>query len=392
MISLERFLFFGVLWWHGNRFAMATVLCWQCVSYRGGCCESGSALYGFTMASISSPILVTGGSGFLGRHVVDELRAAGFSVRVFCRGNGDPLERLGVPVFRGDVSTGAGLAEACRGVDAVIHCAGVAGVGLRARPYQETNVEGTRSVVNACREHAVRHLVFTSSPSAVSAWGGIENGDESLPYPERFPAPYPKSKADAERIVLAANGPELATCALRPHLVWGVGDPHLVGRLVAMALSGRLVQIGDGTNRVTLTHVRNAARAHVQALCGLRTGAPLGGRAYFIGDRCPVVLWDWVNDLLRRASLPTVNRSLGLRAALVIGAVQEQLCRVLPFLGEPRFTRFLALQLGTHHSFRHENARTDFGYEPELNPDQAFEELAASLRKTEDSTVCQAIL
>src|SRR5207248_402451 len=86
------------------------------------------------------------------------------------------------------------------------------------------NVAGTENVLAASRTHGIRRLVFTSSPSVVFDGRDQEGIDESAPYPARFEAPYPQTKALAERLVRAANGPSLATVALRPHLVWGPGE------------------------------------------------------------------------------------------------------------------------------------------------------------------------
>ncbi|MFW6367155.1 MAG: NAD-dependent epimerase/dehydratase family protein, partial [bacterium] len=157
-------------------------------------------------------ILVTGGGGFLGRHIVRALQAENICVRVFGQREHPELTAEGVEVHCGDIRDAPAVQAACQSVDGVIHTAGIAGAGAQKKPYFDTNVSGTRNLLQACKEHGVRRMVFTSSPSAVSAWGNIVDGDESLPYPRRFPAAYPRSKAIAEQDVIGAASDTLATC------------------------------------------------------------------------------------------------------------------------------------------------------------------------------------
>src|SRR5581483_2463045 len=175
----------------------------------------------------------------------------------------------------------------------------------------------------------VRRLVFTSSPSVVGGGHAIEGGDESLPYPRHYLAHYPRTKAEAERLVLAANGPDLATVALRPHLIWGPGDNHLIPRLLARAKAGRLRQVGDGTNRVDVTYIDNAAAAHVLAADRLGPGSPAPGKAYFITNGEPVALWPFVNRVVALAGLPPVTKRIPAGVAYAAGAVLEAAYRLL---------------------------------------------------------------
>src|SRR5207249_2835110 len=125
------------------------------------------------------------------------------------------------------------LFRACAGCDIVFHVAARAGLGGRWLDYYRANVVGTRNVVRACRDQGVGRLVYTSSPSVVFDGHDMAGINESVPYPPRHDAHYPRSKAIAERHVLEANGTDLATVALRPHLIWGPGDNHLVPRILA---------------------------------------------------------------------------------------------------------------------------------------------------------------
>ena len=319
---------------------------------------------------------MTGGGGFLGRALVEQLLAEGAQVASLARGEYPELAALGVETLRGDVADPAAVSAACAGRDVVFHAAAKAGVfGPRAE-YARTNVDGTRRVVEACRAQGVPRLVYTSSPSVCFDGRDHVRAGNDLPYAERFLCAYPATKAEAERSVLAANGPRLATCALRPHLIFGPGDPHLVPRLLARARAERLLIVGRGDNEVSLTYVDNAAAAHLDAARALRPGAPHAGRAYFIAQEEPVRLWDFVGALLAAAGLPPTRRRLGARAAYAAGFACEGAWRLLRRPGEPPLTRFLAQQLSASHTYDLGPARRDFGYRERLGMAQALERTA----------------
>ncbi len=329
----------------------------------------------------SSRILVTGGGGFLGREIVHQLRARGERVRSFGRTPQPALTALGVEVVAGDLADAAAVERAVAGCDAVIHTAAKAGIWGPRDSYYRPNVLGTQNVLAAMRRHGVARLVYTSTPSVVYNGASHAGLDESQPYGSDFPCYYPETKALAEQAVLAAQDDgKLRVIALRPHLIWGAGDPHLVPRILARAHKLRIV--GEGKNRVDLTHVRHAAQAHLQALEALATSRhPAAGRAFFISDGNPVLLWDWINTLLHRLKRPAITRRISLPAARTAGLVMELLWRTLPFLpGEPPMTRFLATELAKDHWYAIAAARRDLGYGPKANLEAEMDELVTSSR------------
>ncbi len=195
-------------------------------------------------------VLVTGGTGFLGRHLVERLLSQGRTVTVLARRPAPDLAARGARVIAADLTDGEAVGSACRGIGTVFHVASKVGVWGRYQDFFRPNVLGTRAVLAGCRAHGVPRLVFTSSPSVVYNGRDLAGADESLPLTTRCPAAYPLTKALAEREVLAASSPDLRTIALRPHLVWGATDPHLVPRVIAQARAGRLRIVGSGRNRV----------------------------------------------------------------------------------------------------------------------------------------------
>jgi nucleoside-diphosphate-sugar epimerase len=181
----------------------------------------------------------------------------------------------------------------------------------------------------------------------------------------------------AERDVLAANGPELATVALRPHLIWGPGDNHLVPRLLARARTGKLKIVGDGRNRVDVTYVDNAAEAHRLALDRLAPRSPIAGRAYFISQGEPVELWPFINRILASVDLPPITRRVPFRIAFAAGAVLEKWFRLRGRTDEPPMTRFVAAQLAHSHWFDIAAAKRDLGYSPTVSITEGLEKIRA---------------
>jgi len=355
--------------------------------------------------------LVTGGGGFLGGYIVRALLARGDRVRSFGRGNYPKLAAQGVEVVRGDIRDNDALAAACAGIDCLFHAAALPGIGMDRDAYYSINQVGTELLLANARRHGVKRFVYTSSPSVVFGGRDQSGVDETAPYDFGWMranrAYYSETKACAEQAVLAANSGAMKTCALRPHLIWGPGDTHLIPRLIARARSGGLRRVGDGTNLVDITYVENAAEAHLQAADALGAGSgdppattsgdPLktgeaasaagnearapAGEAYFISQGEPVNCWQWIDEVLALAGLPPVAKAISLPAALRVGAVCEAAYRRLPLQGEPPMTRFLAAQLATSHWFDIGAARRDFGYQPRVATAEGMQRLGEWLRE-----------
>ncbi len=326
--------------------------------------------------------LVTGAGGFLGLYLVELLAARGHEVRALIRRPHPVLTELGVECVRADIRDASAVERACQGTDTVFHTAAIAGIWGRWQDYYDVNTLGTRHVLDGCRRHSVPKLIYTSSPSVTFDGGPQEGVNESVPYPRRWLAHYPRSKALAEAEVLAAHASgEIATCALRPHLIWGPRDPHLVPRLLERARQGKLVQVGAGRNLIDITYVENAALAHLQAAERLGPRSAVGGRAYFISQGEPVSCWHWIRELLELAGLPPPRRRISYRLAYWVGGLLETLHVLTRRKSEPRMTRFLAAQLALPHYFDISAARRDFGYEPRVSTAEGMRRLIESCGK-----------
>lgn len=326
-------------------------------------------------------VLVTGGGGFLGQAIARSLLARGDEVRVLGRSERPALGAAGADVRRGDVADPGAVAAAVAGCQAVVHTAAKVGSWGRARDFHRTNVVGTRNVIAACRLHAVPRLVYTSTPSVTHAGGDVEGIDESHPYAERFLAHYPRTKAIAERLVLAANDAALATVALRPHLVWGPGDTQLLPRAIARARAGRLRLPGGPPRLVDCTYIDNAALAHLLALDRLGPGAACAGRAYFISQGTPLPLGELLARVLAAAGVSPVKKTISPRVLYLAGCLAEAAYALLGIRDrEPPVTRFVARQLGTAHWFDISAARRDLGYEPRVSIEEGLRRLALCCR------------
>jgi 2-alkyl-3-oxoalkanoate reductase len=324
--------------------------------------------------------LVTGATGFLGRNIVGQLLAEGHRVRALCRNPNPDLVPSAAETVSVDLCDPEATIAACRNIDVVFHTAGLTGVWGPWNRYYEANVLATMHVVAGCRAHGVGRLVFTSSPS-VTFDGVDQNGvDETAPYARRWLCHYPHCKALAEQYVLQASGTgDLLTCALRPHLIWGPGDRHLIPQVIERRRANRLWRVGDGKNLIDMVYVENAAAAHLQAAEQLKPGSPVAGRAYFVSQGQPVRCWEWVEQILRLVGLQPTAKSMSARTAWLFGALMEAIWRLLPLRGEPPMTRFLAAQLGTSHYFNISRAQQDFGYSPRITTEAGMDRLAADL-------------
>lgn len=320
-------------------------------------------------------ILVTGGGGFLGSHIALRLNELGHDVTVFGRRAYNFLPDA-IQQFQGDLSDSGKVRVACKDQEAVFHSGAITGIWGPREVFERTNILGTQNIVDSCIQSGVRKLIYTSSPSVVFGETDLENVDETVPYPKHYLTHYPQTKAVAERHVMKANGNSgLLTVSLRPHLIWGPQDPHLVPRIIERAGRKQLVRVGDGKNRVDIIYIDNAVEGHMRALESLEPGAPCAGKVYFLSDDEPVVLWDWISRLIEEMELPPISRSLSYPLAKNLGRGMEFFYKLLGKQAEPRMTRFVAGQLAKSHFFNISAAKRDLNYKPVVSPEEGWQKM-----------------
>jgi len=335
----------------------------------------------------SENILVTGGGGFLGCSIVRRLVDRGDHVRSLARNFYPALEALGVEQIQGNIADPAVVDRACRGMDAVFHAAAKPPPWGKYNDYYQTNVVGTRNIINACLHQRISRLIHTSTPSVIFNGGSLEGVDESFPYPAKYKAYYPATKAAAEKSVVKAARQGLKTIILRPHEIWGPGDPHFVPRLLARAK--KLKQIGDGQNLIDTTYIDNAADAHILAAEKLKDDPRLSGNIYFISQDEPMPFWDMINAVLKAAGYGPVQGKVPFRIAWLIGAALELSYKTFRISGEPQMTRFLAEAVATSHWFNIAAAKKDLGYWPRVSTPEGLKRLAEWLKQNASKGVCE---
>lgn len=319
--------------------------------------------------------LVTGGSGFLGGALIRELLKQGWQVRSTSR-TPPKFSDPNLEVYLNDLNNLDQLNRAAHGVDCIFHTAAIAGVWGSKELYYNTNVVGTENILKVCHEQHVPRLVFTSSPSVIFDGNSHRNAKESdCHYPRQYLCHYPESKAIAEQKVLSAHQPgKLETLSLRPHLIFGPGDPHLIPRILEKARQKRLKVVGDGENWIDMIHVENAAHAHILAEKALREGRG-GGEAFFISNDSPIQMWPWIQELLQAAKCPPIQGKVSASLAEKIGLVLEWVYKIFGVQREPPMTRFIAKQLSTDHCYNLEKAKQVLGYQPIISMQEATQQL-----------------
>lgn len=359
-----------------------------------------------------SHAFVTGAGGFLGKAICLRLLAAGIKVTGFARGDYPELTSLGVVMVQGDLVNKDQLQQAMQGCDIVFHVASKAGVWGDRDSYFCPNVKGTANVIAACKALKINKLVYTSTPSVTFA-GQDESGiDESTPHAAKFLNYYAHSKSIAEKMVLDANQVgdiplenadaipiaipatvsatipastqvstpyALKTVALRPHLIWGPNDPHLVPRVLERGRLGKLKLVGREDKLVDTIYIDNAAYAHVLAALELCEPQPkCQGKAYFLSNDEPITMAKMLNLILACDGLPPVTKRVSRTVAYIAGAVLEGVYLLLKKQQEPLMTRFVARQLSCSHYFDISAAKRDLGYRPLISIEEGMKRLKAS--------------
>ena len=332
------------------------------------------------LATKVNHVFVTGAGGFLGKAITKRLLSAGIKVTGFARGYYPELEQLGASMIQGDLASGQAVQDAMTGCDLVFHVASKAGVWGNRDDYFKPNVDGAANIIKACKVHGIKYCVYTSTPS-VTFNGTDENGiDETTPHATSFLNFYAHSKSIAERLVLDANNGDLKTVALRPHLIWGPEDPHLVPRVIARGKSGKLKLVGKQDKLVDTIYIDNAAYAHILAANELiASNSKCAGKPYFLSNDEPVAMGTMLNLILACDELPEVTKRVPVSVAYCAGAILEGLYKLLGKKEEPIMTRFVAKQLSCSHYFDISAAKNDFNYQPLITIEQGMKELRKSL-------------
>lgn len=326
-------------------------------------------------------ILITGGAGFLGLEITKQLTELSYVVTSLSRKHNSALDEWGVKTIQCDLSIPAQVQKLdLQAYDAIIHTAALAGVWGKPEVFEKINYEGTKNLFDQAKRQGVKVFLYTSTPSVVFGSEDIVDADESMDYPEIYYTDYARTKARAEKMILSGHDQSIQTLAIRPHLIWGPGDPHLFPRVIAKAKAGQLKYVGNKDNLVDIIYVKNAALAHVLALEKMFKQTDFGGEAYFIGQERPVNLWQFIDEIIELNQVNKIKSTVSYRLAFILGHIFEVIYRIFGiYKNEPPMTRFIALQLAKSHYFSHDKARRDFGYSPRYSIEDALAEYKRSL-------------
>lgn len=321
---------------------------------------------------------VTGGSGFIGGALIRRLIADGHPVKALARSDSAAAKvtELGAEAVRGDLSDVDSIAAGAAGAEWAFHAAAWVERGGSWADFRRGNVEGTRNVVDACRKAGVRRLVHVGTEAAVMAGQPLVNVDETAPLRPDAKAPYPATKAEAERIVRDANGDELETVAVRPRFVWGAGDTSVLPQIVGAVQSGRFAWIGGGTHLTATTHIDNTVEGLVLAA---ERGTP--GDAYFVTDGDPVVFRDFLTEMLATQGVAAPSRVLPMWLAKVIAEGGERAWQILGRSGPPPLDYFTVWASGQECTINIAKARTELGYAPVRTHEEGMAGLRAATPK-----------
>jgi hypothetical protein len=319
-------------------------------------------------------IFLTGASGFIGGAVASSLKARHDIVAMSRSERSDvAIRALGVSPVRS--ALGAVAPEHVAGAEVVIHCAAHVEAWGPREVFWQTNVEGTRQLLEVARRAGVRRFLFVGTEAALFRGQDMLEIDETYPYPAATPYLYSETKAEAERLVLAANDPAngFATISIRPRLVWGPGDQTILPILKRMIAEGRFMWLDGGRARTSTTHVANLVHALELALTKGR-----GGEAYFVTDGEETTMRAFLTALLGTQGVKAPDRSLPGFVARGAAAVLERVWRLLGLRSEPPLPALAAGQMSRHCTIRIDKIRRELGYAPVISVREGLAQLAAA--------------
>jgi nucleoside-diphosphate-sugar epimerase len=327
------------------------------------------------VATEQKSAFVTGGSGFIGRHLLRRLVSDGWRVRALARsqGSADAVAALGAEPVRGDLDDVASMAAGAQGCAVAFHLAAHLGQWGSPEDFERGNVTGTRNALVACEQAGVRRFVHCGTEAALMAGEPLVNVDETAPRRPDSKALYSATKARAEEAVIAANREGFETLSMRPRFVWGADDTTLLPNILAMVKSGRFSWIDGGTHLTAITHVDNVVEGLVLAAT---RGKP--GNAYFVTDGEPVVFREFITELMSTDGVEMPDRSAPLAIAKPLAGVAEGIWRVLGRTSTPPLTRLAVWLSAMECTIDISKARTELAYEPVKSIEEGMAELRAA--------------
>ena len=322
-------------------------------------------------------VLVTGATGFLGKYVVEELVEHGYQVRAFGRNRaiGQSLVNASVTFIQGDLTNQEDLTKACQEMDMVVHAGALSTVWGPWEDFYQTNVLGTKYVLEACREANIERLVYVSSPSIYAAPRDQLDIKESDAPQENSLNNYIRSKLASEK--LFKDYPDVSSVILRPRGLFGIGDTSILPRVLNLSQKIGIPLIGDGRQLMDMTCVENVALAIRLAL----ETPQAAGEVYNITNGEPRTFRDLIEETLRGLGYPIRYRKIPAPLVSAISSSLEFIYKSLKLKGEPALTRYTYYLLRYSQTLDISKAERDLGYRPKITISEGIEQYVQDYRK-----------
>ncbi|MFJ6327358.1 MULTISPECIES: NAD-dependent epimerase/dehydratase family protein [unclassified Rhizobium] len=319
-------------------------------------------------------IFLTGASGYVGRNLIRHFVAHGVEIVALVRSESaaELVRSLGATPVRGELFDRA-LSARMAGCDALIHAAADTDHGPATEKQRRVNEDGTRAVLDAARAAGICKVIHLSTESVLATGKPLVNVDETMPMPQKPAGGYSRTKAAAERLALAANGPDFSIVVLRPRFVWGRDDTTALPALTQAVKSGRFAWISGGTYLTSTTHIANLCRAVELAL-----GRGHGGQVYFISDGAPVPFRNFVSALVETQGLAVPEKVVPRAVVRTVATIGDVLAKISRGKIVPPLTRQIYATSAVEVSFDIGKARRELGYEPVISREEGLAELRAA--------------
>ena len=319
-------------------------------------------------------LFLTGGGGYVGRNLIRHFTARGVDVVALARSDtaAEMVRSLGARVVRGALLD-ANLTEAMAGCDALVHAAADLDHGHGGARQARTNVEGTRSLLQAAKTAGVARAVHLSTESVLLDGRPLRDADEEHPFPRHPAGRYSATKGEAERLALAMTSSGFEVIAVRPRLVWGRDDTTAAPQLMAAVNSGQFAWIDGGGYRTSTTHIANLCNGVDRALAQGR-----GGQAYFITDGESVVFRDFITALLSAHGVVAPDKTVPLALLRIIAAIGDSLARATGGAVHGPVSRQVLATSAVEVTLRIDKARRELGYRPTMSREAGLAEIRAA--------------
>ena len=315
-------------------------------------------------------VLVTGGTGFLGKQLALKLRSLSHNVTVLGRNQliGQQLEAEDVRFLPVNLRDKEATVAACQGQDYVFHCGALSSPWGKYQDFYDTNVLGTRNIIQGCQIHSVKRLIYVSTSSVYFGFSHRFNIPENTPFPTPVNA-YAKTKQLAEQEINQAHQYGLPVITIRPRGIFGPGDTAILPRLIRASTRTGIPLINEGKACIDITYVDNVVDALL--LC---QNAPdtLLGRIFNITNGEPIYISDLLEKLFHKLSYPFKLKPISHNTAYWAASAMELLSNTLLFGREPILTRYTVGLLAFSQTLDITAAIKELDYKPRVTIEEGL--------------------